>query len=119
MVSIPVNHGNGAVMGDWKAGYLRARWGVSPLGGGPRSLNSTKITPQESLPMNGPMNSTPLKQLPLCSVSLRMPCMEEVGFHSQSVESGCGLENLTISLPENLPSQNVFTKITLKRSQRG
>ena len=59
--------------------------------------------------MNVPIHSTPLKQLPPFSVSLRMPCREEVVFHTQSVESGCGLENLT-PLPENLPSQSVFYK---------
>ena len=106
MISIPVNQGNGAVVGDWEAGYLRARWGVSPLGGSFLSVNPTKLTPQESLPMNVPIHSTPLKQLPPFSVSLRMPCREEVVFHTQSVESGCGLENLTTPLPENFPSQN-------------
>ena len=108
MISIPVNQGNCAVVGDWEAGYLRARWGVSPLGGGPRSLKPTKVNPQEPLPMNRPIDSAPLKQLPPCSVSLRMPYMEEVVFHTQSVESGCGLENLTTPLPEKLPSQSVF-----------
>ena len=119
MTSISVNQGNGAVVGDWEAGYLRARWGVSPLGGGFLSLNPTKLTPQEPLLMNVPIHSPPLKQLPPFSVSLRMPCREEVGFHTQSVESGCGLENLTTPLPENLPSQSVFYQINLKRSQRG
>ena len=58
--------------------------------------------------MNGPNNSTPLKHLPPFLVSLPLHCREGVGFRTQSVESGCGLENLTTSLPENLPSQRFF-----------
>ena len=99
MTSIPVNQGTGAVVGDWEAGYLRARWGVSPLGGGLRALNSTKVTPQEPLPMNRPIDSAPVKRLTSFSVPSRLLCVEEFGFHTQSVESGCGLKNLTTPLP--------------------
>ena len=70
--------------------------------------------------MNGPINGpTPLEHLPSFPVSLRMPRGKVVGFHTQSVESGCGLENLTTPLPENSLRRVSFTKIKLKRSQRG
>ena len=79
------------------------------LGSGFLSLKPTKLTPQEPLSMNGPINGpTPLEHLPSFPVSLRMPRGKVVGFHTQSVESGCGLGNLTTSLPKNPPSQSVF-----------
>ena len=45
MTTSQVNHGNGAVVGDWEVGFLRARWGATSVGVGSSFVEPLKFDP--------------------------------------------------------------------------
>ena len=45
MTTSQVNQGNGAVVGDWEVGFLRARWGGYFCGGGVSFVEPLKFDP--------------------------------------------------------------------------
>ena len=108
MTTYQVNQGNGAVVGDWEVGFLRARWGAaSALGVGSPSLNPSKLIPQEPPSMNLRCPPNPLKYSPPILSHDRVLAGGVSGFQPESVNPVNELE-FSVSSLENLPSQSVF-----------
>ena len=107
MTTYQVNQGNGALVGDWEVGLLRARLGAFPLGVGSSSLNPPNLPPQEPRTMNLLFPPNPLKYSPPLLSYDRVLAGRVPGFQPESVNPVNELE-FSVSSPEKLPSQSVF-----------